>query len=1054
MRMLIAWFTRNPVAANLLMFSILVGGLLTGSTIRQEVIPTIPLDMAQVMMAYPGAAPAEVEVALCAPIEEAVRGLAGVDSVSSVAYENLGAITIKFLDGVNAGKLLDDIKNAVDRISSFPKETETPRVVLLEGNPKVMDVVVSGQASPTTLRRAAGQVREALLAHPSISLVEFLNAPAWEISIEVSQAKLREYDLSLEEVSAAVRMATANIPGGLIRSEGGEVLLRGSGRAKTGPEFSVLPLRSLPDGRQLRLEDVATIRDGFAETDQATTFNGRPAVSMALFRLGTQHAPVIAQAARKIVGQQQELLPTSLAVAVANDDTVLLRDRLGLMLRNARAGLVLVLISLALFLRLRLALWVTVGIPIAFLGALWLLPSLNTSINLISLFAFILVLGIVVDDAIVVAENIHQKRKSGLSGEEAAIEGTNEVAIPVLFAILTTIAAFWPLTDLPGQMGAFAHVLPMVVIGALAFSLVEALLVLPTHLRNLPVRQPGEKRGRWGRLQDRLNAGMETVRDRFFVPLMRKSLQRPWLTLAIGAAGSILTLTLVISGTIRFNFFPDVEADNIAVQLTMPLGTPAEETRRVLTSFEDAALALSLETEEEFGRPIVRSVQAAVGSQPYRQKQAQWAGDLGASFSGAHLGEVNLELHPSDERRVGAQMLLDRWRELSGSAPGAEELIWMADMLGGDGDADLQLSGPDSETLKSAADSIAGSAKVMAGVLEVHDTHRPGKREIRLTPTPLGESMGIGLGNLAMQVRRAFHGEKIGTVQRGNEQVEIHVRLQREERNSLAGLENMRVRDPQGADIPLSLVAKIEETTGSPAIHRSERRRTLDVFFEIDKNQVSVDSIVSRIEEEVLPALTKQHPDLRWKWEGRQKEERDFMLASANKLILALVMIFVLLAIPLRSYLAPFAILAAVPFGLVGAIWGHVLVGFQLSVFSMIGGIALTGVVVNDSLILIDLFRRIREEKGGDPAAAMLEAGKRRFRPIMLTTLTTFLGLSPILLETSLQARFIQPMAVSLGCGVLFATMVTLIVVPASWMAIEDLRLLAVRATRSFRKTS
>ncbi len=1041
----IAWFAQNPVAANVLMVSIVAFGLTTLGGVRQEVVPTIQVDSVQVTVPYPGASPEEVEESICMRIEEAVQGLAGVDRVTASANENFGAVSVSFLESVDRNAFLDEVKAEVDRIDNFPEDAEEPTVALVEINQQVLEVVIWGNADPRVLRQVAEKTRANLQALNDVTLVRLNNAAPLEIAIEVDEIALQRHHLSFDQITAAVRRSSLDLPGGSLRTAGGEILVRAKGQAYQTDDFAQLPLQTFPDGTRLLLGEVATIRDGFAETDQSTRFNGSPAVLLSVFRVGDQSAIEIAKAARGYLEQAEAQLTEGLHLTVFADDTRILNDRIGLMMKNGKQGLVLVLLCLSLFLRMRLALWVTAGIPIALLGSVALMPGMDVSINLISLLAFIVVLGIVVDDAIVVAENIHRHRLSGKSGMQAAIDGTREVSIPVVFAVLTTIVAFMPMLFMPGTMGQFSRNVPLVVLGCLAFSLVESLLVLPAHLTHLP--REGEQQGRrglWSRVQDGVDWLLRLFIRRVYEPFLDLAVRWRYATVGAGLVMLLISAAYVGSGRIKFNFFPSIEADNVAVELTMPLGTPLAATENAVLSFEQAARQLQQELRNAEGEPLIRNIATSVGGQPYRAKQSAATGGAEAAASGAHLAEVNLELLPAEDRTMSSVQIAKRWAELAGPVPGAEEIAYNSDMLGSDGDIDLRLTGPDLADLQTAAAELVDALKAQGGVLDASDSFRAGKREWKLSITPAGEALGLTLADLARQVRQALYGEEIQTIQRGRNETEVVLRYSRAQRSSAASLENMRVRTLDGRQVPFATVAAVESGRGYSTIERISGRRSIRVSGHIDKTKTTPDQVTDKLRETTLADLQLRFPGLAFEMEGRQKQQTDFMARLVRYSLLSLLGIFALLAIPLKSYLQPLIIMSAIPFGLVGAVWGHVILGADMAIMSMIGLAALSGVVINDSLVMIDFVNRFRRE-GASLHEAVMRAGSARFRAILLTSVTTFAGLTPLLLERSLQAQFLIPMGISLAFGVLFATFITLVLVPSLYTIVEDLIVVLAR---------
>jgi len=1040
MRAVIHWFADNSVAANLLMLGIIGLGLMTMPKLKQEVVPTVEAEVVTIAVPYPGASPEEIERAICARIEENVQGVTGVDEVTSSASESVGQVTVKLLLGADRQKALDDVQSIVDRIDTFPDDAEEPQVNLVEVNSSAMKVMVWGQVDPRTLREVATDLQAELASLPVISKVELKNARPYEISVEVTREDLASHGLTFDELSAALARESLDLPSGSLRTDGGEILLRGKAQAYTGVDFEALPLRRLADGTELTVGDVATVRDGFAETDQDMRFNGQPAVMVEIFRVGDQDALAIGPAAEEYLAAARTELPAGVNLTITGDETVMLKERRDLMLENGLQGLLLVMATLALFLRFRLAVWVTIGIPLAFLGAISLMPYQDVSVNMISLFAFIIVLGIVVDDAIVVAENIHHHRHTGKgkeSGLYAASQGAYEMAKPVIFAVLTTIVAFLPMLYMPGSMGTFARNIPLIVIGVLIFSIVESLFVLPAHLRHLPAAEKPGAPGLFTVVQGAVNGFLEFWITRVYAPSVRVAIRFRYATIVAGAVLFALTLQLPKQGYLKFNFFPQLEADDVGIQLTMPQGTPVETTEAILLRFEDEAMRLKEELEAEEGRPLFESVLTSIGGQPYREKNASMAGGIAGAFSGAHLGEVNLELVSAEVRDTSSKEIARRWREAIGEVPGAESVVVSDDLMRGEGDVTLRLAGDDLTELRSLADEAMAFLVDQPGVTGVRDNFAAGKRELLLELTPEGRAAGLTYLELVRQVRQGFYGEEVQTVQRGRDEVKVFVRYAAEERSTQAALERMRIYTPDGKDLPFSYVATVESGVGYSTISRADRRRTVDVVVDLDTKLATATEMEGLLAEDLLPGLLAGHAGVKPSFVGAGKDRTDFLVKMQQNGQAAILAMFVLLAIPLRSYSRALVIMAAIPFGIIGAFWGHLLLGYDLSMFSIIGIMALTGVVVNDSLVLVDYTDGLR--RGGVGAFdAILRGAQRRFRAILLTTLTTFAGLTPLLLEQSLQAKFMIPMAVSLAFGVVFATVITLVLLPALYMIAED----------------
>ncbi len=1043
MKNAIEWFARNSVAANLLMVLIMGGGLFLVSSIRLEVFPEFSSDVINISMVYRGAAPEEVEEAICVRIEEAVQGLDGIDRITSTASENRGTVNIEVESGTDLRTLLDDVKARVDAITTFPAETEKPIIREITNRRQVINIAISGPADEQTLKTIGEQVRDDIATLPGITQVDLASVRPHEIAVEVSENDLRRYGLTFDEIATAIRRSSLDLPGGGIRTQSGEILLRTKGQAYRGQAFESLVLRTRPDGTHLRLGDVATVIDGFAETDQSAQFDAEPTAIVQVYRVGDQNALHITEKVKAYIDEAQARMPDGIKLTVWADFSRILSGRLDLMLRNGQMGFVLVFIALTMFLRLRLAFWVALGIPISFLGAIGLMPFLDASINLISLFAFIVVLGIVVDDAVIVGENIYRHYQMGKRGVRAAIDGAREVYVPVVFAILTSIAAFSPLLTVEGNMGKIMKLIPQIVILTLIFSLIESLFILPAHLAHAKIGREGDAPQKrtlaslWQRFQDRVSNGLLAVINRYYRPFLEWALQWRYLTLASGIAALLLSAGLVVGGWIKFVFFPNIEADNVVALITMPQGTPAEVTQRAVRRLEQSALRLKREIEGDKLGAVFRHVLASVGEQPFRAAQNQNAGG-NAEFSSAHLGEVNIELVPSEDRHIGSEEIAKRWRELSGAIPDAVELTYASSLFSTGEAINIQFSGPDYGELREVAEKFKRELGDYPGVFDISDSFRSGKREAKLSLTRQAETLGITLSDLARQVRQAFYGEEAQRIQRGRDDIRVMVRYPESERRSLGNLEDMRIRTRGSGEVPFSIAGRAELGRGYASIRRADRQRAINVTAEVDQSIANANAILADVTRAVLPQILAEHPRVRYGFEGQQRQQAETLSDMLDSFAIALLIIYILLAIPFKSYTQPLIVMSAIPFGIVGAIWGHVMLGFDLTILSGFGIVALTGVVVNDSLVMVDFINKQRGQ-GHALSVAIREAGTVRFRPILLTSLTTFLGLTPLLFEKSLQAQFLVPMAISLGFGVLFATVITLLLVPITYNILEDL---------------
>ena len=1054
----------NSVAANLIMLLLVIGGLLFLWTnqIKEEVFPEFELDLVVVTVAYPGASPEEVEKGVVLAVEEAVRQVDGIKEVRATAAEGQALIFVELLLGVDRNKALADVKSAVDRIQSFPQDIEEPVVSLAENRKEVVSLVVYGDYAEKPLRALAEKIRDELLDDPGITVVEMAGERPLEISIEVPREQLRRYNLTLERVAQRVRAASVELPGGGVKTRGGEILVRTAERRDFGAEFGNIAILSNSDGSIVRLKDIAVIDDGFRDTDQAAYFNGQRAMMVKVYRVGDETPISVSQAVQKYLENNQHKMPQGVELATWSDQSEIYAQRIDLLMRNAYLGLVLVMLILGLFLELGLAFWVTLGIPISFAGSLLVLPPTDASINMISLFAFIVTLGMVVDDAIVVGEAIHTRRARGIPWHRAAVEGAREVAAPVIFAITTTLIAFAPMLFVPGPAGKFFRLLPIVVIAVLIVSLIESLLVLPAHLSHrslflrflrflllFPIWAFSRKAAsRCSDLvvhyQQRFSRFVEWFAEGIYGRQLRWAIEYRYLTIAIGVAIFITSLGLVAGGRLKFTFLPKVEGDVIVTDIRMPFGTPVESTEQVAERLEQSARKVFADYG---GMQYSRGIFAQVGA---RGALEGGAGPPASAIGGAHIGEVAVYLVPLDDRSFTATEFTERWRKEVGEIPGVEALKYKS-TIGPSAGApiDIELSHRDIGVLEAAAKQVGDALGDYPGVYNIDNGFSVGKEQLDFRLKPEAVALGLTEVELARQVRSAFFGSEVLRQQRHRDELLVYVRLPDAERTSEHDIESLLVRTPAGGEIPLNEAVEIQRGRAYTEIKRRDARRVVNVTAEVDGVTANANEVVQNVEQTVLPGVLAQHNGLAYSLSGEQKEQRQTMNALRVGFIFALIGILGLLAVAFKSWIQPLIVMSAIPFGIVGAIWGHVLMGYDLSLMSMFGIVALAGVVVNDSLILIAAINDFRRE-GMTPFQAVMAGGRRRFRPIILTSLTTFFGLSPMILETSVQARFLIPMAISLGFGVLVATAILLLVVPAFYFVVEDAKHVAARLLRAF----
>ena len=1036
----IAWMAKNSVAANLIMLILMIGGVLMAPQIKQEVFPEVSLDTVVITVPYPGASPEEVEQGIVLATESAVRGIEGVDEIRATAAEGAATVAAELSSGTDAQRALNDIKSAVDRITSFPQDAEDPQISLATNRRQVVTVIIHGDVDRHTLKMLGEEARNDLLTRPSISLIEISGLPAPEISIEVPQEKLRKYNLTLPQVANIVRNASIDLPGGSVRTDGGEVLVRTTERRKFGEEFFNLTVLAAPDGTRVPLHRIATIKDTFKETDRASFFDGEQAVKVEVFRIGDQTPLEISAAVEEYVDRQNQTSSEAITYSMWQDRSEIYRDRINLLLDNSYLGLALVLLILGIFLEIKLAFWVTLGIPISFLGAMIFMPAIGVSLNMISLFAFLLTLGIVVDDAIVVGEAIYAARAEGKGPLEAAVAGTREVGAPVVFAVLTTCIAFSPLLFVPGVTGKFFINIPMIVIPIFLISLIEVFFVLPAHLAHSKPPSDTGITGRVNRLQKRFANFLERIIKEYYQPVARLALEYRYVTLAGSVGVLMVAVGIVGGGFINFTFLPKIEGDRVVASVQMPVGTAVSETREVTDRLVDSAQTLIDENQDKLKegpeKPdnLSRGLLAEVGAAGNFDQGPAAIGSQG----GSHLTEVAVELVPAAARTISARDFAGMWREKVGEIAGADSVDFEFSTGPGAGaPVAIELRHPNTDILERAASDLAESVKGYAGVFDVNDGFQRGKQQLDLTLKPGAKALGISEVDLANQIRASFFGAEARRVQRGRDELRVYVRRPEAERDSTYHIMNTLIQTPDGGEIPLKQAAHIERGRAYTEIEREGGARVVDVTADVDTDVTTGNEVVGNLQADVLPGLLERYPDLSYELAGAQQEQAESLGALGLGFAFAMLAMYALMAIAFSSYLQPAVIMVAIPFGLVGALAGHLLMGFSMSIISMFGVVALSGVVVNDSLVLISAVNRFRDQ-GHDAFEALVKGGMRRFRPILLTSLTTFFGLAPMIFETSVQARFLVPMALSLGFGVLFVTVICLIIVPCAYMVVED----------------
>ncbi|MDP5210348.1 efflux RND transporter permease subunit [Microbulbifer sp. 2205BS26-8] len=1022
---IISWFARNSKAANLLMIMIIIGGIFGISGIDREVFPAIQPGIVEVDISYPGAGPAEVEQQVTVRVEEAISEVKGIKEVNSASRRSHSSVDIQAVDGYDQLRLLNDIKAQVDSINTFPEGIERPIIHLQEWDTQLMMIAVGGPVSEHQLKETALDLRDKLMLIPGVRRVDVWGDRPDELSIEVSELDLRRYNLSFSDVANAVRRSSLDLPAGMVRSDRGDIQVQTRGQAYTAEDFEHIPVVSRTDGSVLLLRDVATVRDGFEEYNNVIRFNGNPAMNLRVSQGEPLDVVGTADRIKAFMEENRAQLPQGMEFDIWFDFSKSFEGRMNLLTKNALSGFALVFILLMLFLRPALALWVTVGIVVAFLGAFALLPVTGVSLNMLSLFAFLLILGIVVDDAIIVGEAVHAAHDRGVTGLAAAEEGVKQVSAPVIFAVTSTMVFFIPMLFLPGYTAQMMLSLPVVVLLCLAFSLVESLLILPAHLVGMKPEKPA--RSTLGiklqTMRGHFAGAMKTAGDRYYLPLLKKSLGNSRTTVMGFLLALGLSITVFLSGYVGSSFSPQVPSDLLELQATMASGEPFRESERVMEQILAAADKLAVDER----------MLALNQGQPFLENTLvfNWRGNI----------YVILQLVDGELRDVTSKTLALRWRTLIGELPASvEDLNIDSTINDGSNGLSLNLStaSGDMDELRATADAVEEKLNTYAGIYDVRDNLTSARRDIEIQLKPYATTLGVNLADIARQVRQGFYGEEVQRIPRGREDVRVMVRYPQDERASEEQMDRIRIRTTAG-EVPFSAVAEAVYVPGYTTIRRNNRERTVRVSAQITPNTTSAQEILKDMRESLVPKLERRFPGFSLRTAGEMQEEEEFNGAILAFFVLSLFAIYALLAIAFRSYSQPLLILTAVPFGFFGAVVGHLLMGHDISIMSMLGFLAAAGVVVNDNLVLMDRINQLRAQ-GLAVMEAVIQSGRDRFRPIILTSITTFIGLVPIMFERSIQAQFLIPMVISLAFGVLFATAVTLILVPNLYKVIEVIR--------------
>lgn len=1025
----IAWMSNNRVTPKLMMLLFIIGGLLMSFQIRKEVYPNYELNSIRVRVSYNGATPSEMENGVALPIENAIRGLEGIKQVNSRSSGGSTVVEAELVNNVDVERVLRDIQNEVNR-TNLPAGAERPRVTRSATRHESMEIMLYGDVNPIALRETSSQLRDTLLRSAYLTQVELHWASKYEVKINVDQTNLERYGLTLDSLSRTISNHAINQSAGKLDTPGGDILMQVDNRQEWAKDFESIPILATPQGGYIYLDEIASVEDGFADRKASFYYNGMPSTSIKIYRTGDQTPTGISDEVYSMMPELESILQPGMHLDIVDDDAILYRARMGLLLKNAFSGLVLVLIVLALFLELRLAFWVTMGIPTAFLGSLIFMPVMDVSINMISMFAFIIALGIVVDDAIIAGENVYERMSQGMPFTKAAVLGVQDIAVPLTFSILTNIVAFIPIWFLPGTLGMMFQVIPLVVATVFAISWIDALFILPSHLAYLKEENPALLFRYAAMVQGKFSKGLDWFVQRLYQPALRVLLEFRYLIVASGITMLVISISYIMGGHMGFTTMPRVEAEVSTARITLPLGTSVEEAETVRRQLETSARKVM---DENGGRELVKGISS-----------------MQRSRDGEFNIIVRMFLQPSEVREMSTREVSRIWRTTTGEVPGVEGIRFSSAGGGPGGDVagvTLELRHHDNDLLEEASNELAYMLSNYAGVVDVENSFSSGSNKLTLELLPTGQAMGLNERELARQIRSAFNGVRSIRQQRGSEEVDVRLMLPDSQRSSEFNLEQFPIR-VGNEYVPLSQVASINQSYSASVIQRREGRRRVLVSADITPSSEAM-TLTQTLREDLFPILQQSYPGLDIGFRGDQMEQKESLDSLKMNGIMVMLMLYCLLAIPFKSYTQPLIIMSIIPFGLIGSVLGHVALGYTMSIVSLLGVLALSGVVINDSLILVTEANRRREQDGLGVHDALIQACGRRFRPIILTTLTTFGGLAPMILETSNQARFMIPMAISLGFGILFATFITLLLLPSMYSVLEDIKGLFIRQPES-----
>ncbi len=1036
MKYSIKWFVNNPVAANLFMFSIFVLGILTIPSTRMELIPNVSLERIGIQTQLPGATVETVEATICKPIEQRIYDIPGTLDLTSTAYEGMCSITLDVADGFVTKNVLDDVKNRIQSANILPLDAGLPEIKELNVRNRVAKLILSGDSHYADLAKTMRNIRQELLEFDNISIIDLEDIKQSKIEINIPSHNLEKYDVTFSQVNTLIQQQSGQLPGGLLKTQDGNVLITSDEKRETTEGFNNIVILSNSEGAEVKLKDIASITDNRYSHENQASFDNKPAVSIDIYRIGDQNIMDIAKSLNSYIDQVQ--LPDNMQLHIWQDDSKHFKSRIDLLLDNAFTGLLLLFFVLLLFLNARLSFWVSLGIPVSFFGSLFFMPFFDVSINVISLFAFILVLGIVVDDAVVVGESVHQQNQLGNYGRAGALEGTYQVYKPIFFAIATSIVAFLPLLFLPGPEGKLMQAIPIVVILTLIFSLLESIYILPAHLsgtksENSKAEQSNNDSTKnpnpLTKIQKAFSYALDYFINTIYQPMLVRSLHNKGLVVICFSLIFIIFMVVVSTGWMRIALFSAIEADVVIANVSFPEGSPRHKTKVAIDQLITAANQLKHETQQE-SQPTILHIYSVIGPKNKISNQ-----DLNKDLD--HTAQVTLELSTGNARQYSGQELVRRWRELTGTIADIEDIQFSASLNPAKPDINIEFSGYDLAQLTSAADQLKEVLAEFEGSYDISDSISSAKQQANIQLKDNAIALDLSLQQVLSQVHSAYQGADVQNIQTQDDEVNVWLGLPEDERSSMWYLENLPIKLPNNQYVSLSTIANIEYQPARNHIKRYDQQRIVSVSAYINSQKNSVSQIKSALKEHKLDQIVNDHPGIRWSTAGQQKSIASFLSILSKGYLIAILAMYLMMAVLFASYSQPLLVLFAIPFGLLGSLVGHLLLDLELTLWSFVGMVAVSGVVVNDNLVLMNYINQQREE-GHAVFVAVCDAGKKRFRPILLTSLTTFVGLTPLILETSIQAQFLIPMAVSLAFGVLFATFISLLLVPASYLLLDQ----------------